>query len=120
MIVSNASYLHGITIVLYEQTETGLDDFNRPVLEETAVDVKNVLVGNPTEEEITETLNLTGRKVIYILGIPKGDEHDWTDKTVEFFGQKFRTIGSPIQGIESMIPLEWNRKVKCEAVNGEG
>jgi hypothetical protein len=31
---------------------------------------------------------------------------------VEFFGEKFRTIGAPTQGIEDMIPLSWNKKVK--------
>jgi hypothetical protein len=33
---------------------------------------------------------------------------------VEFFGQRFRTIGFPTQGIEELIPLAWNKKVKVE------
>ena len=109
----------GITIKLYTQAETGKDDFNRPTYTETSVDVYNVLVGQPTEEEILSTMNLTGRRVIYVLGIPKGDTHDWIDKTVEFWGQKFKTIGAPIQGIEEMIPLSWNKKVRVELINGE-
>ncbi len=34
--------------------------------------------------------------------------------TVEFFGRKFRTYGAVTEGIEALIPLSWNRKVKVE------
>ena len=34
--------------------------------------------------------------------------------TVEFFGQRFRTYGDVTEGIEAMIPLQWNKKVKVE------
>lgn len=106
--------LKGITIKLYEQQQTGTDSFNRPIYEETPVDVENVLVGQPDESEVLDTLNLTGRKVVYVLGIPKGDTHDWEDKKVEFWGMAFKTIGMPVQGIDDLVPLSWNKKVKVE------
>lgn len=106
--------LHGITVKLYTQTANGRDNFNQPIVTETAVDVANVLVGNPTSEEVADTLNLYGKKAIYNLGIPKGDTHNWENVTVEFFGKKWRTIGMPIEGIEDLIPLAWNKKVKVE------
>lgn len=109
--------MRGITITLYTQTVSGTDDLNRPIYTETAAYVDDVLVGQPTGSEVLDTLNLTGRKAVYTLGIPKGDTNDWTDKTVEFFGQKFRTIGAATQGIEEMIPLRWNKKIQCEAIN---
>lgn len=115
--VTTSALLHGITVILYAETETGRDKFNRPVYEEQAVEVDNVLVGSPSGEEILDLLNLTGRRAEYVLGIPKGDTHDWTDKKVEFFGRTFRTIGSAIEGIEDMVPMQWNKKVRCEAVN---
>ena len=108
------SVLKGITIKLFEKVQIGTDPTNRPLYTEKPVDVENVLVGQPDSSEILDTLNLTGRKVVYILGIPKGDTHDWEDCTVEFWGQKYRVIGIPTQGIEEMIPLDWNRKVKVE------
>ena len=108
------SLLHGITIQLYERTETGKDAFNRPVYAETAVNVDNVLIGEPSAQEIVDTLNLTGKKLAYTLAIPKGDTHDWTDVSVSFWGEKFRTIGEPTKGIEAMIPLDWNKKVRVE------
>lgn len=114
-----AAIIKGIRITLHTQTQIGTDLFNRPVYEEEETPVDNVIVYPATEDEITETLNLTGRKAIYTLGIPKGDQHDWVDKKVSFFGQTFRTIGQPIEGIEAMVPLEWNRKVRCEVINGE-
>lgn len=106
--------MRGITVTLYDITETGRDDFNQPITEETAVEVENCLISPASETEITDTLNLTGRKAIYTIAIPKGDTHDWTDKKVSFLGQTFRTIGMPIGGIEELITLAWNYKVRCE------
>lgn len=106
--------LHGVTITLFERTQSGTDPFNRPVYTEAAVPVENVLIGEPSTQDIVDVLNLTGKKLAYTLAIPKGDAHEWTNRTVEFFGERFRTIGEPTQGIEALIPLEWNRKVKVE------
>lgn len=112
--------MRGISITLYERTQTGTDDFNRPTYSETAVTVDNVLIGEPTTEQITEELNISGKRLAYTLAIPKGDAHDWKDKVVEFFGEKFRTIGEPTQGIEHLIPLSWNKKVKVERYEQRG
>ena len=106
--------LSGITVKLYTQTQTGTDDFGAPVYAESAVNVENVLIGEPSTQDIIDTLTLTGKKLAYTLAIPKGDANTWTDRDVEFFGERFRTIGTPTEGIETMIPLEWNRKVKVE------
>lgn len=104
--------IKGIDIILYTRTKTGEDGFHDPIYEETPVTVHNVLVGQPSAEEITTELRLTGRRLAYTLAIPKGDAHDWNDVRVELFGQVFRTCGGVIQGIESMIPLRWNKKVQ--------
>lgn len=106
--------LRGITITLYEKTQTGTDAFNRPVYTETVVSVDNVLVAPASTSETLDTVNLTGKKAVYTLGIPKGDTHDWKDKKVEFFGETFKTFGEPLKGIEAMIPLDWNTKVQVE------
>lgn len=106
--------MRGISIILYTETQTGIDDFNRPIYEESAETVENVLIGEPTTEQITDELNVSGKRLAYTLGIPKGDTRDWKDKTVEFFGEKFRTFGEPTQGIDHLIPLAWNKKVKVE------
>ena len=97
-----------------EKQESGVDGFGRPTYSMVAVNVDNVLVGEPSSEDITDTLNLTGKHLAYTLAIPKGDTHTWTDREVRFFNEKFRTIGSPTQGIEANIPLSWNKKVKVE------
>lgn len=117
-----AGRIHGITVTLFEKTQVGVDEFNRPVYNESPVEVENVLVGSPESDEtisVANRLNLTGKKIAYVLAIPKGDEHDWMDRKVSFFGEIFRTVGTPAQGIEDMIPLEWNRKVKVERYEQE-
>ena len=106
--------LHGTTVTLFERIQSGVDGFNRPVYTETPVDVENVLIAPLSGEEVLETLNLTGRKAVYQLGIPKGDGHDWEGKRVAFFGQSWRVIGIPLEGQEELIPLGWNKKVKVE------
>lgn len=108
------SKLKGIKVVLHLKTQNGVDSFNRPIYIDTTKEVDNVLIGEPSTDDITNELNLTGKKLAYTLGIPKGDTNVWTDTVVEFFGEKFRTFGEPTQGIEAMIPLEWNKKVKVE------
>ncbi len=106
--------IRGMTVVLYVRTQTGTDAFNAPIYAEHPVEVENVLVGEPTADDIVNSLQLYGKKIAYTLAIPKGDEHDWEDVTVEFFGEKFRTYGGVTQGIEKLIPLSWNKKVKVE------
>ncbi len=106
--------MRGVTIILYDKVQTGVDAFNRPVYEDVATTVDNVLIGEPTTEDVINELNLTGKHLAYTLAIPKGDAHEWNDRKVEFFGEVFRTYGEPTQGIEHLIPLSWNKKVKVE------
>lgn len=102
----------GVTVTLYEKLQTGTDEFNDPVYELTPVEVANVLVGQPTTDEVTSSIDLYGRKIEYMLGIPKGDTHNWEETSVIIFGETFRTFGAVIQGIETNIPTPWHRKVR--------
>lgn len=106
--------LRGISIILYTKNKVGEDEFGAPVYEELPEVVNDVLVGEPEGSDVTDTLNLTGKRLAYTLAIPKGDTHEWRDRKVEFFGRKFRTFGEQVEGIEGMIPLRWNKKVKVE------
>lgn len=103
--------IKGITVTLHIKTRSGTDDFNRDKFTDTTVNVNNVLVGQPSTQEILDTTNLYGRKAQYILGIPKSDTHVWENTCVEFFGKKWRTFGMPIKGIEENVPGDWNQKV---------
>ena len=106
--------LKGITVKLYQKIQTGTDGFGKPTYEETAVEVENVLVAPTLSDDVVNVNDLTGKKAVYTLAIPKGDTHVWTDRKVTFFGQDWRTFGEPIQGIEENIPLSWNVKVMVE------
>lgn len=106
--------IKGITVTLYEKQEIGKDEFNRPIYEELPVEIENVLVAPTSSDDVINQLNLTGKKAIYTLAIPKGDCHIWEDRKVKFFGGYWKTFGFPIAGIEENIPLEWNQKVMVE------
>lgn len=114
--------LHGVSVKLYEETQIGTDKFGAPIYSEVPVDIENVLVGEPSTDDITSATQLFGKTISYMLAIPKGDTHDWTDKKVEWtdaYGitHTVRTFGFPITGIEANIPaqLPWHMKVRCEA-----
>ena len=106
--------IKGITVTLTGKTKTGRDDFGHPIYENKEIQVDNVLVVPASTEDVINQMNLTGKKAEYTLGIPKGDTNKWENREVKFFGRKWRTIGLPQEGIESMIPLSWNRKVMVE------
>lgn len=106
--------MKGVSVVLHVLTPKGVDAFNNPVFTDATVTVDNVLIGQPTTEEISSSIELYGKKIEYMLGIPKGDTHDWEDTLVEFWGQTYRTFGMTIQGIEENIPTPWHRKVRVE------
>lgn len=110
--------MKGITVTLFERIPSGKDDFNGTKWRELPVEVKNVLVAPATEtgEEITDTTDLVSRRALYTLALPKGDSHSWEGCRVRFWNEDFRVIGKPTQGIEEMIPLKWNRKVRVERI----
>lgn len=109
-----ASLIKGITVKLYEKTKTGEDAFKHPIFTEIPVEVGNVLVTPISADDIVAELQLSGKKAVYELSIPKGDAHIWEDKTVEFFGRKWKTFGFCQQYITKNVPLDWDRKIRVE------
>ncbi|MDT2538215.1 hypothetical protein [Enterococcus raffinosus] len=106
--------LKGITIILVDKFEIGKDPFNKPIYEDKDIEVENVLIQPTSTDDVVNQMNLTGKKAVYTLAIPKGDSHDWENKEVKFFGKRWRTVGFPTEGIEDLIPLDWNKKVMVE------
>lgn len=106
--------LEGITVQLQVKVKTGMDPFNYPVYEESYIDVHNVIVSPNLNDDIVSQTNLEGKKEVYILGIPKEDKNEWEDRKVKFFGHTYKTFGTPVQGIENMVPGPWHLKVMCE------
>lgn len=102
-------------VVLYNKVDTGeRDKTNRPITTEKATVVSGVLIAPVSVEEVINTINLTGKKAVYQLAIPKGDSNDWENAKVRYKGKFYRTIGIPEEGMDENIPLMWNRKIKVE------
>lgn len=106
--------MKGTTVQLVVKTQSGTDPFGAPIYTEEIVDVPDVLVGSPTTDDVTDSLNLYGKKIEYMLGIPKGDTHNWTDTDVIIWGNRYRTFGYPITGEQANIPLRWGQNVRVE------
>ncbi len=108
------SMIKGITVTLINKKEVGRDPFNKPIYKNEPVEVENVLVSPSSTDDIVNQLELTGKKAVYTLAIPKDDEHEWEDAEVIFFDERWRTFGFVTQGIDHLIPLDWNKKVMVE------
>lgn len=106
--------IKGITVILIDRIQVGMDGFRHPVYEEREIEVENVLVAPAASTDIPETLDLERKKITYTLAIPKGDTHEWADHEVKFFGKKWKVCQEPLGGIESLLPLDWNKKVVVE------
>ncbi|MBP2057010.1 hypothetical protein J2Z60_000172 [Lactobacillus colini] len=102
------------TVILITKIQTGVDDFNAPVYQEEKIKVDDVVVGSPTFEEQVSDLNLTGKHLTFILGIPKGDKNKWEDSEVLIRGHRFQTYGPVLEQTEANVPLRWNKQVKVE------
>mgnify|MGYP000759621863 CR=1 FL=1 len=106
--------IKGITVTLISKEKMGLDPFGNNIYQEKEIEVENVLVAPSSTDDIVTTTDLTGKKAIYTLAIPKGDRNIWEDNIVVFFGKKWHVLGFAIEGIEDNVPLDWNKKVMVE------
>ena len=114
--------MRGVTVTLWERTKTSsVDEFGAPTYTETATTVGNVLIGEPTSEDITTSTDLYGKRIRWMLGIPKGDTHDWRDSRIDWtdaYGvtHNLRSFGFPITGVEALIPTPRHMKVRVEEI----
>lgn len=106
--------MKGTTVQLVVKTQTGIDPFGAPIFEEKLENIKDVLVGQPSSDDIVSTHELYGKVIAYVLGIPKGDTHNWEDTDVIIWGDRYHTIGYEQTGIQENIPLRWGKNIKVE------
>lgn len=110
--------MRGQTVTLWKRTEGEPDAFGNPTYTEEAVTVENVLIGEPTTDDITSSATLYGKQIRFMLGIPKGDPNNWENRKVSWVDSYGRTVttvtfGFPITGVEANIPGPWHMKVRC-------
>ena len=74
--------------------------------------IKGITVTLYEKEKINE--DAFGKPIYKETPIKVKNEHVWEDNKVEFFGETWKVIGLPQQGIEHNIPLEWNQKWMVE------
>lgn len=107
--------IKGETVTLIEKKIVGKNEFDEPLTTCDVATVDNVLIGQPTSEQAVEDLNLYGKRIAYVLGIPKGDTHNWKDCEVIIKGQRFKSYGFPLSQTDANVPGPWNTQVKVEA-----
>lgn len=112
MIIKNLT----CSITLYTKTQTGTDDFGRPEYSEIPVTIDNVVIGQPSSDDIVTEINLSGKRISYILSLPADDSHDWENVVVEFWGKQWRTIGTPREFRPGFMGADfpWNKQIAVE------
>ena len=105
--------MRGITVTIHPKAEVKYNSIGEATITYGQdITVENVIVAPSTSEEILDADNLYGKKAVYTLGIPKGDNNDWEDQWVSFFGLDWQTFGVPLEGIDELVPTAWNKKVQ--------
>ena len=107
--------IHGTTVELVNKIATGeRDRTSRPIIVDSEpITVEDVLVGEPSSDDIVNSLNLYGKRVKYTLGIPKGDTNTWEGDVI-IWGKKYHIFTAPTNGIDANVPTRWNTKVMVE------
>lgn len=106
--------IKGETVILLDKQLIEIDPFGAEVYSDVEIPVDNVIIGTPSTEAAVADLNLLGKKISYVLGIPKTDTNDWKDKDVLIRGEKYRTYGFPLTQTAANVPGKWNTQVKVE------
>lgn len=106
--------IKGEKVTLIQKVQSGKDGFNHAVFTDTEIDVENVLVSPASSQDILDTVNLTGKKAVLTLCIPKSDTHEWENTKVRIRGKYYRTIGQPQHYTEANVPLRWNDTIQVE------
>lgn len=114
MSFKGALFSHATSVKLYEQEVTGTDPFGRETHTAVVTTVPNVLWILSIGEAVTEELSPSGKRQAGTICIPKGDTHVWTDRKVEIDGELFHTYGEVERGMDDLLPLSWNGKIKVE------
>ena len=107
--------ISGEPVSLIPQVDGAEDAFGKATKTDgEPISIDNVLISPVTSSEVLATLNLSGRKAVCTLAIPKGDDHVWEDQFVSFWGHRWKVVGNVIQSMEHLTPLSWNKKVMVE------
>lgn len=112
------SAIKGRKVTLYERIDTGaFDEFNAPIFDYVPTEVDNVLIEPASNDAIVSDMELYGKRMAYVLHIPKGDTHNWKDAKVVLpdpWNVAVKTYGDCMLYDADLTPLAWNKKVKVE------
>ncbi len=106
--------IKGETVILVNKVDCGVNDFGETITESRETPIDNVLIGSPSVDKAIEELNVYGKHIAYILGVPKGDNHNWKDCEVIIRGERFKSYGFPLTQTDENVPTPWNTQVKVE------
>ena len=113
--------MNGETITLIRRVQTGRDQGNNPIWEETPEDVDDVLVGPPSGSDATDTSRPEGIGVDLTLYFPRtyrGGSLRGCLVLIRGETTPYRVIGDPMPVDGGMSPTRWNMTVPVTRSEG--
>lgn len=111
------SIVKGLSVILYEKTKVGEDDFGQDIYEEIPISIPNVFIQPVSDDAIVNNIEVAGTHNSYVLHIPKKDTHKWEDSKVYLPSPYDVTVKTYSTGLiyrEDLAPLDWNKQIKAE------
>ncbi len=107
--------LNQTTIQIKTKVQTGTDELNRPIYEETWEEISGCVVGSPTSEDIESEMNLSGKRIAYEVFLPNDDSHTWSGASVMIKDKEYRVIGDVRESFVSFSHIPCNKLISVES-----
>lgn len=106
----------GETVTVSTPAQAGEDAYGQAVKEWADEDVRNVLVCQPTSDDVASRPE--GDEVTLTLHFPKTYTASLRGCTVTLRGERYTVLGDPVALTEANTPGRWNRAVPVRRVEG--
>lgn len=112
--------ISGVNVVLHKKSVSGTNAIGEKIYTEQTETISNILVEPASNDAIVDELTMTGKKLAFILHIPRTDENSWEDCIVDLpspWNISVKTFATDKMIFDPRLtPLPWGRKVKCELI----
>ncbi|MDD7465490.1 MAG: hypothetical protein PUK59_04565 [Actinomycetaceae bacterium] len=108
----------GQTIEILRHTQTGVDEFNEPIMNEVVEQVDDVLVAPAMTTDLAGNLRPVGDKETIELHFPKSFTGTLRNTCVRVNGKIFDVQGNPSPYMTENTPTRWWLRVQAVRVDG--
>lgn len=108
----------GQSVEILRRTQTGVDEFNEPIMEDTVEQVNDVLVAPAMTADLAGNLRPAGDKKTIELHFPKTFNGTLRNTRVRVNGEVFAVQGDPSPYMAENTPTRWWMRAEAVKVDG--